>query len=69
MQALNGSLRVTLDDDIAKSVAHRDGLKILFPGNPILIDRKQVFIFGSISCILEMFKVVFNYIFLTKLNY
>ena len=57
----NGSLRVKLEDDTVKSVTHKDDLKVLFPGYSILMDKEQVFIFGSIFCILDVFKVVFNY--------
>ena len=36
----NGSLRIKLGDDTVKSVTHKDNLKVLFPGNPILMDRE-----------------------------
>ena len=36
----NGSLRIKLGDDKVKSVTHKDDLKALFPGNPILLDRE-----------------------------
>ena len=36
----NGSLRIKLGDDTVKSVTHKDDLKVLFPGNPILMDRE-----------------------------
>ena len=36
----NGSLRIKLGDDTVKSVTHKDDLKIFFPGNLILTDRK-----------------------------
>ena len=36
----NGSLRIKLGDDTVKSVTHKDDLKALFPGNPILLDRE-----------------------------
>ena len=36
----NGSLRIKLSDNTTKSVTHKDDLKVLFPGNPILMDRE-----------------------------
>ena len=36
----NGSVRIKLGDDTVKSVTHKDDLKVLFPGNPILMDRE-----------------------------
>ena len=36
----NGSLQIKLGDDTVKSVTHKDDLKALFPGNPILLDRE-----------------------------
>ena len=57
----NSSLRVKLGDNAVKSVTHKDDLKVLFPGYSILMDREQVFIFESIFCIPDVFKVVFNY--------
>ena len=36
----NGSLRIKLGDDTVKSVTHKDDLKALLPGNPILLDRE-----------------------------
>ena len=36
----NGSLKIKLGDDTVKSVPHNDDLKVLFPGNPILMDRE-----------------------------
>ena len=59
----NGSLRIKSGNDTVKSVTHKDDLKALFPGNPILMGRESVFIFGSIFSILDVFKVVFNYFF------
>ena len=36
----NGSLRIKLGNNPVKSVTHKDDLKALFPGNPILMDRE-----------------------------
>ena len=36
----NGSLRIKLGDNTVKSVTHKDNLKVLFSGNPILMDRE-----------------------------
>ena len=36
----NGSLQIKLVDDTVKSVTRKDHLKVLFSGNPILIDRE-----------------------------
>ena len=36
----NGSLLIKLGDDTGKSVTHKDDLKALFPGNPILLYRE-----------------------------
>ena len=36
----NGSLKIKLGDDTVKSVIHKDDLKVLFPGNPILMGRE-----------------------------
>ena len=56
----NDSLRIKLGDDTVKSVTHKDDLKVLLPGNPFLMD-KEFFIFRSIFCNLDVFKVVLNY--------
>ena len=36
----NGSLRIKLYDYTVKSVTHKDGSKVLFRGNPILMDTE-----------------------------
>ena len=36
----SGSLRINLGNDTVKSVTHKDDLKALFAGNPILMDRE-----------------------------
>ena len=36
----NGSLRMKLGDDTVKPVTHKDDLKVLFSGNPILMDKE-----------------------------
>ena len=36
----NSSLQIKLGDDTVKSVTHKDDLKALFPGTPILMDRE-----------------------------
>ena len=36
----NDSLKIKLGDDTVKSVRHKDDLKVLFPGNPILMGRE-----------------------------
>ena len=56
----NDSLRIKLGDDTVKSVTHKDDLKVLFSGNPFLMD-KEFFIFRSIFCNLDVFKDVLNY--------
>ena len=36
----NDPLRIKSGDDTVKSVTHKDDLKVLFPGNPILMDME-----------------------------
>ena len=53
----NGSIRIKLGDDIVKLATHKADLKLIFAGNPILMDREQDFIFGTIFCSLDVFKL------------
>ena len=55
-------LQIKFGNDIIISVKHEDDLKVLFPGNSILIDRESLFVFGSICWILDVAEVVFNHI-------
>ena len=58
----NASLLIKLGHDTVISVSHKDDFKVFFHGNSILIDREEVFIFGSICCILGVFRFALHHI-------